>query len=66
MMWFCFRNIYKDNRNACKHSRKTTPRRDSVFAVTVYLFFLLLLVGETESTWYCGHYWSIVPAPDDR
>jgi hypothetical protein len=22
--------------------------------------------GETESTWYCGHYWPIVPAPDDR
>jgi hypothetical protein len=24
------------------------------------------LMGETESTWYCGHYWPIVPAPDDR
>jgi hypothetical protein len=23
-------------------------------------------VGETESTWYCGHYWPIVPTPDDR
>jgi acyl-CoA synthetase (AMP-forming)/AMP-acid ligase II len=22
--------------------------------------------GETESTWYVGHYWPIVPAPDDR
>jgi hypothetical protein len=22
--------------------------------------------GETESTWYCGHYWPIIPAPDDR
>jgi hypothetical protein len=22
--------------------------------------------GETESTWYCSHYWPIVPAPDDR
>ncbi|PNF26443.1 hypothetical protein B7P43_G16455 [Cryptotermes secundus] len=21
---------------------------------------------ETESTWYCSHYWHIVPAPDDR
>jgi hypothetical protein len=22
--------------------------------------------AETESTWYCGHYWPIVPDPDDR
>jgi hypothetical protein len=22
--------------------------------------------GETESSWYCGHYWPVVPAPDDR
>jgi hypothetical protein len=26
--------------------------------------FLLLLVGWVF--WYCGHYWPIVPAPDDR
>jgi hypothetical protein len=28
--------------------------------VTDYNIFLLFLVG-----WYCGHYWPIVPAPDD-
>jgi hypothetical protein len=22
--------------------------------------------GEAQSTWYCGHYWPIIPAPDDR
>jgi hypothetical protein len=22
--------------------------------------------SETESTWYCGQYWPLVPAPDDR
>jgi hypothetical protein len=22
--------------------------------------------GETKSTWYVGHCWPIVPAPDDR
>jgi hypothetical protein len=22
--------------------------------------------GQTESTWYCGHYWPVVPATDDR
>jgi hypothetical protein len=22
--------------------------------------------GESESTWYCGHYRPIVPAPDDK
>jgi hypothetical protein len=29
-------------------------------------FFSFLEWGETESTWYFGHYWPIVPAPDDR
>jgi hypothetical protein len=33
----------------------------------IFIFLLLLfLVGETESTWYCCHYWPIVPAPDDK
>jgi hypothetical protein len=32
-----------------------------------YLFIIIILSGgETESTWYCCHYWPIVPAPDDR
>jgi hypothetical protein len=29
-------------------------------------FFSFLGWGEAESTWYCGHYWPIVPAPVDR
>jgi hypothetical protein len=29
-------------------------------------FFFLFLASETESTCYCGQYWPIVPAPDDR
>jgi hypothetical protein len=29
-------------------------------------FFSFSGWGETESTWYVGHFWSIVPAPDDR
>jgi hypothetical protein len=28
--------------------------------------FIYSYWGETELTWYCGHYWHIVPAPDDR
>jgi hypothetical protein len=28
------------------------------------LFLVFLLVG--WDFWYCGHYWPIVPAPDDR
>jgi hypothetical protein len=31
----------------------------SLYVLLVVLLFLL-------STWYCGHYWPIVPAPDDR
>jgi hypothetical protein len=30
------------------------------------VFFSLLGWGETESTWYVGHHWPIVSAPDDR
>jgi hypothetical protein len=29
-------------------------------------FFSFSGWGETESTWYVGHCWPIVPAPDDR
>jgi hypothetical protein len=29
-------------------------------------FFSFFEWGETESTWYVGHCWPIVPAPDDR
>jgi hypothetical protein len=27
---------------------------------------LLLLMGWDWVSWYCGHYWPVVPAPDDR
>jgi hypothetical protein len=26
-------------------------------------FLLFFSWGETELTWYCGHYWPIIPAP---
>jgi hypothetical protein len=30
------------------------------------LFSFIIVSGvRLESTWYCGHYWPIVPAPDD-
>jgi hypothetical protein len=29
-------------------------------------FFFLFLEGWDWVSWYCGHYWPIVPAPDDR
>jgi hypothetical protein len=28
--------------------------------------FFLFLVGWDWVSWYCGHYWPTVPAPDDR
>jgi hypothetical protein len=31
-----------------------------------FLLRSFLWWGETESTWYVGHIWPIVPAPDDR
>jgi hypothetical protein len=33
--------------------------------LTFGLFFYYSYWTETESTWNCGHYRSIVPAPDD-
>jgi hypothetical protein len=30
------------------------------------LFFLLFLVGWDRVSWWCAHYWPIVPAADDR
>jgi hypothetical protein len=34
--------------------------------VSFGFFFSISGWGETESTWYFGHCWPIVPAPDDR
>jgi hypothetical protein len=34
-------------------------------AVVAKFFFNFLGMGETESSWYVGHYWPIVPAPDN-
>jgi hypothetical protein len=31
-----------------------------------YYYLLLLLVGWDWVSGYCGHYWPIIPAPDDR
>jgi hypothetical protein len=30
------------------------------------ILLLLLLVGWNWVSWYCGHYWPIIPPPDDR
>jgi hypothetical protein len=36
------------------------------FSVSYYYYYYYYYYwGETESTWYCGHYWPIVPAPND-
>jgi hypothetical protein len=35
-------------------------------STSILVFFSFLGWVETESTWYFGHYWPIVPAPDDR
>jgi hypothetical protein len=32
--------------------------------LTTGIFFIVLLVG--WDFWYCGNYWPVVPAPDDR
>jgi hypothetical protein len=41
-------------------------RGDEGIASSVFFSFCFSGWGETESTWYVGHCWPIVPAPDDR
>jgi hypothetical protein len=36
------------------------------FGAVCTLLFFPSVWGETESIWYVGHCWPIVPAPDDR
>jgi hypothetical protein len=36
------------------------------YSATLSFVFSFLGWGETESTWYVGHNWPIVPAPGDR
>jgi hypothetical protein len=43
---------------------KTCLRVSNVMLSSV--FFLLFLVGWDWVSWYYGHYWPVVPAPDDR
>jgi hypothetical protein len=53
---------------AC-HSEVTNHEgRSGVVLGFFFIFFFLSFSGwgETESTWYVGHCWPIVPAPDDR
>jgi hypothetical protein len=44
------------------------PGNNFMINVLERVFLLLLLVGwgGTKSTRYCGHFWHIVQAPDDR
>jgi hypothetical protein len=35
-------------------------------SIIIIIFFIILSGVRLESAWYCGHYWPIVPAPDDR
>jgi hypothetical protein len=54
----------------CSTRDEATPglRRESGVSATFsnWFFFSFSGWGETESTWYVGHCWPIVTAPDDR
>jgi hypothetical protein len=40
--------------------------RTSLSYLLLSVLFRFLGWGEIESIWYVGHYWSVVPGPDDR
>jgi hypothetical protein len=47
------------------HMSPCIPRAPPACQLTLFVFSFSRW-GETESTWYVGHCWPIVPAPDDR
>jgi hypothetical protein len=49
----------------CIHCMSSLPSV-CVGVALPFFFFSFSGWGETESTWYVGHCWPIVPAPDDR
>jgi hypothetical protein len=44
---------------------QTHVRKLCVFNEIFFFFIVIILSGMRQSTRYCGHFWPIVPAPDD-
>jgi hypothetical protein len=52
-------------------TKKHSEYRDATLGIRQSIssfknLFFLFLVGWDRVSWYCGHYWPTVPAPDDR
>jgi hypothetical protein len=66
-LWICY-----PLRQFCAECRPTKFCSNYLTFSMIQTRFLALkhkftfLWGGTKSTWYCGHFWPIVPAPDDR
>jgi hypothetical protein len=54
------------SRSAQLHGVSCEGMWDAIYFWFQPLFFFYYWWGGTKSTWYCGHFWPIVPAPDDR
>jgi hypothetical protein len=52
-------------KSECDYKIKLEADDNTVFFFS-FFFFSFSGWGETESTWYVGHCWPIVPAPNDR
>jgi hypothetical protein len=53
----------------CSRKQETETYKAVTPFMPLALFIIIFYCawwGGTESTWYCGHYRPIVPAPDDR
>jgi hypothetical protein len=57
-------DVMKKGKISCP-CRQSNPDSSAVQPV-VFFFFSFSGWDKTESTWYVGHCWPIVPAPDDR
>jgi hypothetical protein len=63
----CRRKWQRSTRTVYQHDKKfNLEERPWKLKLRNWLTDSFSVKGETESTWYCGHYWPIVPAPDDR
>jgi hypothetical protein len=54
------------NLEICETALKFAEARQVISTRSMASVFLLLLVGWDWLSWYCGHYWPVVPASDDR
>jgi hypothetical protein len=58
-----YRMYHRIDTEKARPIRQSPRRLQLATQAKVLLFSIVIPSGETESTWYCGHYSPILPAP---